>query len=163
MREADVTGIRMSKMSELATYIRKHQALVLCAPEELNSAITGLRGLQQVYQVDFLPQQVRTMPFEEGLAALQLGECSCALAYSLDVADNHELRFLEDDKQFLPVAGYAMAIRQDFISEYPDILPILDRVNGWLTPANVALLMQQVDKGLQLDDIAQQFVKAQSR
>lgn len=162
MREADLENVIISQVSELPGYAARRKPLTLCAPEELIGNYAGVRGFLQVYSLDFSAERIQTRPFADGYQALLRGDCDCALGYSVDVADNSELRFLEDDKAFFTTSGFALAMRQEVDALYPDIRQVLDKVSYWLTPATVNSLVQQVEQGQQSPEVvAQRYIKLQ--
>ncbi|MHB1355899.1 MAG: glycine betaine ABC transporter substrate-binding protein [Anaerolineae bacterium] len=162
MREADLGNMSIGKISELPGYAARRKPLTLCAPEDLIGKFAGVRGFLQVYNLDFGAERVQSWPIADGYQALLRGDCDCALGYSVDVVGNSALRFLEDDKAFFPVSGYALAMRQEVDALYPDIRQALDKVSYWLTPATIISLVKQVEQDKQSPEVvAQQFIKLQ--
>lgn len=162
MREADLGKTHLNLISDLAAYAAHQQPLVLCAPEELISRFTGVQGLIRAYGLDFSAERVQTWPITDGYQALLRGTCDCALGYSADVVGNPALRFLEDDKAFFPVSGFALAMRQEVDALYPDMQQVLEEVSSWLTPAIINALVRQVEQvKLPPEIVAQKFIKLQ--
>ncbi len=154
---------KLTKISELAAYVAQHAPLTLCADEEVAGSASKLHLFQVAYQLNIPDERIIPHDPREALRALSAGECNCALSYEVYIADNEGLSFLEDDRNILSSSGYALAVRREIISEYPDIQYILERVNGWLTPANVNALLQKVAAGEPMESVTQQFVQSQSK
>ncbi|MCE5257455.1 MAG: hypothetical protein LLG44_00150 [Chloroflexi bacterium] len=154
---------KLAKISELADYAARHTPLTLCADEEVAGSASKLRLFQVAYQLHIPDERVVPYGPREALQALSAGECNCALSYEVYIADNEEFFFLEDDRNILFSSGYALAARQEVISRYPDIQYILERVDSWLTPANVNALLQKIDAGEPIESVIQQFVQSQSK
>jgi osmoprotectant transport system substrate-binding protein len=162
MREADLKNIQLSTLSGLPGYAARHEPLTLCAPEDLIDKAIGIQGFIQTYSLDFSVERIQAWPIPEGYQALLRGDCDCALGYSVDVVGNSSLRFLEDDKAFFPVSGFALAIRQEVETRFPDLRQVLDRVSFWLTPAAINALVLQVEQDKQTpESVAQKFIKLQ--
>jgi len=161
MRSTDGAD-KLTRMSELADYTSRHNPLSLCLDEEVASSSSGLATFQVAYHLNIPLERIVLSDADGALQALQAGQCNVALSYEAHIK-NRGLVFLEDDRHILPVTGYALAVRQELISEYPDIQYILERVNSWLTPLNVTSWQQRLDAGESLEEIAQQFVDSQPK
>lgn len=159
MRESDLGKMRLSRMSELAAYEAKSTPYTLCFSNDFLVPGTSIQGMQRAYDLQIPQQRLLSTDSSELFNRLLQGECNLAMAYSVAAAAVPEVRFIEDDKQYLQASGYALAARDALISEYPDILRILTRVNGWLTPQTVSLLYKQLDEGAPVDEVALQYVR----
>ncbi|MHB9034271.1 MAG: glycine betaine ABC transporter substrate-binding protein, partial [Anaerolineae bacterium] len=126
MRTADLAGKRMNKISELAPFLEHYGPLTLCAPAELHDTTSQLVRFQLAYKLKIPTERIFTYSSQAGLSALSSGECNCALAYEIDMSGKANFTFLQDDKHMLTATGYALAVRQELISEYPDIEYILE-------------------------------------
>jgi osmoprotectant transport system substrate-binding protein len=162
MRDSEPVINTLVRTSDLTAYAAGRRPLVLCAPGGLVGGSLVVQDFLRAYGLDFSGERLRSLSVPEGYQALLRGDCDCALGYSVDVAGNNALHFLEDDKAFLPVSGFALAIRQEVYEQYPDIQQVLDKVSLWLTPATVSSLVRQVDLENQSPElVAQQFIKLQ--
>jgi osmoprotectant transport system substrate-binding protein len=76
------------------------------------------------------------------------------LAYTTDgqIAGDH-LVLLTDDKQFFPAYQVAPVVREDILTRYPNIQPLLNAVSAKLTTANITAMNWKID-GPEKQDVA---------
>ena len=140
------TQAGLETTSDLVSYQRRtNPYLSVCAPEGLQEAASGVRGLERVYGLRFERRVVVSASAEGGYRALEAGECDCALGHTSD----HEvrlsgLRVLADDLAFFPPSNLALGVRREPLDAHPELEGLLTRMIALVDEEALAAIQRQV-------------------
>lgn len=122
----------------------------------------GLVGLAEVYgEFDFADSTVYDNSLKYQI--LRNNEADATPAYTTDgqLVNVDEFLVLEDDKNFWPPYNLVTVLRQEVLSENPDIEDILGEINTRLTTEQVIELNAEVDiEGREYQEVAKEFYNA---
>lgn len=115
-----------------------------CTIEFMNRP-DGLPGVQDAYGMSF--QSVQSIDDSPRYIALQQNDVQAVDAYSTDaLIAKYDLVVLEDDKQFFPPYYGFPLVRQDVLTQYPEITGALSHLVGLMDDATMAELNYRVDE-----------------
>jgi len=161
MRRELAEAWQVRTLSDLSNYMNGRNPHVrLCASQAQCAAVTGVRGLEQVYRMDFDDQLVRVGATQDGYVSLLKGECDCVLGLSNDteIADN-DLILLQDDRGFFQASNLAPAVRTPVLSELSTLEASLLRIGQLLDAATLAALQRQMsEEELKPSTVAREFL-----
>ncbi|NLL74077.1 MAG: ABC transporter permease subunit [Clostridiales bacterium] len=132
--------------------------LTLGASLEFINREDGLIGLEKMYNLEF-GKEVGLNGANKYLAIAN-GETDVIDAFGTDgLLRKYDLVVLEDDRHFFPPYYAVPLVREDIAMEYPEIIPLLEKLADILDDDTMIGLNYQVDE-LQRDpkDVAHQFL-----
>ena len=96
-------------------------------------------------------------------AAVENGSFDVTVVYATDGLNRKAgLKILEDDKSFFPDYNGAFLVREDVLTQYPQLEGILNQLAGRIPTEQMAELTYQVDVlGRTVDDVAREFLMDQ--
>ncbi|AVK60286.1 osmoprotectant ABC transporter substrate-binding protein [Lactobacillus sp. CBA3605] len=105
----------------------------------------------------------KTYPMQIGLVydALESGKMDAILGYSTDGRiGSYDLKILKDDKSFFPPYNASAVATNKILKEYPQLKPILSRLNGKISLKTMQSLNYKVDNNLvEPEVVAKQFLE----
>lgn len=144
----------------VSTVFSEDQFRIGVPPEFLERA-DGFQGLQQHYDFDMPVVEMNASLMYE---ALQNGRVDVAVGYSTDgrIAA-FDLKVLEDDRRYFPPYECAPLVRQDFADNYPDVIPVINKLAGAVSTQTMIRLNSLVDhEGRDEKAVAREFLNKQS-
>ena len=124
----------------------------------LMSRNDGLPNLKRLYNMSFKEEVVRED--EDRYTALMNGEVQVAEIFTTDgMLLEYDVVVLEDDKSFFPPYHGAIVVRSEILDKHPELLDVLNRLEGKL-PDNIMInLIHRVDVGDESPrDVAESFL-----
>lgn len=154
---SDKLGIKtISDLQEKASQIR------FASQGEFDIREDGLIGLANVYgEFNFASTTVYDNSLKYQI--LISDEADAAPAYTTEgqLVNTEEFTVLEDDKNFWPPYNIVPIIRQDTLSEYPEIEQIINSINEGLTTEIVIELNARVDiENEEYADVAKDYFES---
>lgn len=125
---------------------------------EFSDRQDGYLGIQEVYGISF--PNLSTMEPQLRYEAIANGEINLIDAYSTDSElARHELVVLEDDLRVFPPYQGAPLLRQETLTEYPELAGILNQLAGLITDDEMREMNYQVDVGEETPEkVARQYL-----
>lgn len=126
---------------------------------EFDEREDSLPALEKVYGTfDWKDSRV----YDNGLKyqLLEQGEADVTPAYTTDgaLADQEKFTILIDDKKVWPPYNLAPVIRDDVLSQYPEIADVLNKISAALDTESLIELNAKVDlEKLEYEDVAKEF------
>jgi osmoprotectant transport system substrate-binding protein len=148
----------LEKLSDLAPIASQ---LALGGPPECPQRPLCLRGLQEVYKLNFA--RFEAMPSRTvTAAALETGEIDVGM---IDTTDpnlvKHDLVQLEDDRDLQPADNVVPVVRREVLDAYgPPLVRLLNAVSAQLTTIELTRLNLQVADGRPPADAAAGWLRA---
>ncbi|TYS54463.1 glycine/betaine ABC transporter permease, partial [Bacillus infantis] len=126
---------------------------------EFSDRQDGYRGIQKVYQFSF--DDVVTMEPKLRYRAIQKGDINLVDAYSTDSElRQYKLKVLDDDQHVFPPYQGAPLLRQDTLTEYPEIETSLNKLGGQITDDEMREMNYEVNvKGKEAFQVAKAYLK----
>ncbi|MGT2906654.1 osmoprotectant ABC transporter substrate-binding protein [Streptococcus dentiloxodontae] len=125
----------------------------------MNREGDGYKDFAKAYGFDFNS----IYPMQIGLVydAVESNKMQVVLGYSTDGRiPSYDLTILEDDKRFFPPYEASMVVNNDLLRKYPELKPILHRLDGKVSLETMQKLNFQVDdKLLEPSVVAHNFLK----
>jgi osmoprotectant transport system substrate-binding protein len=151
---------RLERISDLAPLARQ---LVLGAPPECAQRVLCLKGLQEVYRLDFA--RFEPMPSRAvTAAALQTGEIGVGMLDTTDpnlVRPGADLVQLADDQGLQPADNVVPVLRRQLVEVYgPRLVSLVNAVSAQLTTVQLTKLNLQVADGRSPADAADAWLRA---
>ena len=119
----------------------------------------GYKELQKVYNIDFK----KKIDMDIGLKyqAMQDKKIDVMVIFTTDgqlaISD---VVVLEDDKKMYPSYRAGTVVRSEILSEYPELKPVLEKLNNILDDKTMADLNYQVEsKGKKPEDVAREYLQ----
>ena len=119
----------------------------------------GYKELQKVYNIDFKKQ----IDMDIGLKyqAMKDKKIDVMVIFTTDgqlaISD---VVVLEDDKKMYPSYRAGTVVRSEILSEYPELKPVLEKLNNILDDKTMADLNYQVEsKGKKPEDVAREYLQ----
>jgi osmoprotectant transport system substrate-binding protein len=157
----DSTGVET--ISDYAELVNSDpEAATLCAAAEFLDREDGWPGLEQAYGFDLPDAQITEVDLEIIYTALPDAD-PCAFGEVFESAGQipaNDLVVLEDDKQFFPGYEVAMTVREEVLSDTPELEEVLQPVSDALTTEELQQLNAQVDvEGLPVEAVAEKWLE----
>jgi osmoprotectant transport system substrate-binding protein len=132
--------------------------LVIGSEFEFLDRPDGLPGLKEVYGMAFKDE--RGMDHGLRYTSIAEGKVDVIDAFATDgMLVVHNLKILQDDKEFFPPYHGAPVVRQDALDKYPEIEGLLNELAGKIDDVTMQELNAKVDaEGLKEDDVAREFL-----
>lgn len=135
----------LKKVSDLAQY--SNEMVLGCDQTWYKRPGDGYEGFTEEYNMTF--KQV--FPMQVGLLydAVQSGDLDVILGYSTDGrVGSYELVMLEDDLKFFPPYTCSMVVSDEALQKYPDLEPVLKRLENTITTEQMQKLNFESDDQL---------------
>lgn len=124
----------------------------------INRPDDGYEPFAQTYDFKFK----RVYPMQIGLvySAVAAGKMSAVLGYSTDGRiKSYNLKILPDDKNFFPPYDTSMVVNNSLFRKYPELKPLLHRLDGKISVSTMQDMNYQVDNNLREPaDVAKEFL-----
>ncbi|WP_053365925.1 ABC transporter permease/substrate-binding protein [Bacillus sp. FJAT-27245] len=141
VREDTAEKYGLETFSDLA---KASNELTLGATIEFTNREDGLPGLAKMYNMHF--RDLRAVDGGLRYTALRSKESDVIDAFSTDgLLEEFKLKVLEDDKKFFPPYYAVPIVREDTLSEHPEIKGALDLLAGKLTDEKMRELNYRVE------------------
>ncbi len=148
----------VSKISDLEMHAME---MTIGTDPEFASRKDGLPHIEEVYGFTFIDykQTVATIMYE----AIKNNEVAAISAYTTDTRnDQFDLMILKDDKNALPPYDAIIIVTEGFASENPDVITVLNKLDGKIDPDTMRSLNYQYDVDKKdARDIAREFLVEQ--
>ena len=140
--------------------LRRHPALVLGFSNEFIKRDDGWPGLLARYHLPHV--DVRGMDHRVAYESLMAGKIDATELYTTDAEIRRfDLVVLEDDDRFFPIYQAVLIYRLDLRQRLPEVLAILNRLEGELDEPIVIEMNGRVQAGDPLPNIAADFIERQ--
>jgi osmoprotectant transport system substrate-binding protein len=124
----------------------------------INRPDDGYEPFSEAYGFKFK----RVYPMQIGLvySAVAAGKMSAVLGYSTDGRiKSYNLKILPDDKHFFPPYDASMVVNNSLLRKYPELKPLLHRLDGNISLSEMQSMNYQVDNNLREPaDVAHEFL-----
>jgi len=119
----------------------------------------GLPNLKRLYNMSFKEEVVRND--EDRYTALMNGDVQVAEIFTTDgLLLEYDVVVLEDDKNFFPPYHGAIVVRNEILDKHPELLDILNKLEGKLPDDVMINLIHRVDVGNEsTQDVARSFLR----
>ncbi|MGM5473997.1 ABC transporter permease/substrate-binding protein [Bacillus pumilus] len=126
---------------------------------EFSDRQDGYRGIQKTYQFSF--DDVVTMEPKLRYRAIQKGDINLVDAYSTDSElRQYKLKVLNDDQHVFPPYQGAPLLRQETLTEYPEIETSLNKLGGQITDDEMREMNYEVNvQGKDAFQVAKAYLK----
>ncbi|MDI3508658.1 MAG: osmoprotectant transport system substrate-binding protein [Clostridiales bacterium] len=134
--------------------------IVLGCSMEFVERPDGLPGLVEKYGFEF--KDVKSMDTGIRYPAIDNNEVQVIDAFATDgLLVSHNLKILEDDKQFFPPYYAAPLVRGDLLDKHPEIADALNKLANAITDEDMQQLNYQVDgEGKDAAKVAKEFLQS---
>ena len=148
----------VSKISDLEMHAME---MTIGTDPEFASREDGLPQIEEVYGFIFMDykQTVATIMYE----AIKNDEVDAISAYTTDTRnDLFDLKILKDDKNALPPYDAILIVTEEFASENPDVITVLNKLDGKIDQDTMRGMNYQYDVDKKdARDIAREFLVEQ--
>lgn len=118
----------------------------------------GYIGLKKLYPLNF--KNVKGIDGGLRYSALSQNSVQVIDAFSTDgLLEKFKLKLLKDDKKFFPPYYAVPIIRDDTLKKYPELGPLLNKLEGSITDADMRKLNYRVDNGEKPEKVADDFLR----
>ncbi|WP_244835037.1 glycine betaine ABC transporter substrate-binding protein [Clostridium sp. BJN0001] len=126
---------------------------------EFANRVDGYPGLKEVYGVNF--NEVKGLDGGLRYSSLDKNQTQITDAFATDgLIKKFDLKLLEDDKNFFPPYYAAPLVRQETLEKYPELKPLLLKLEGTITDDVMRELNYRADEGEDPKAIAEEFLKS---
>ncbi|MBZ4666808.1 glycine betaine ABC transporter substrate-binding protein [Mahella sp.] len=134
--------------------------IVLGCSMEFVERPDGLPGLVEKYGFQF--KDVKSMDTGIRYPAIDSDEVQVIDAFATDgLLVSHNLKILEDDKQFFPPYYAAPLVRGDLLDKHPEIADALNKLAGAITEEDMQQLNYYVDgEGRDAAEVSKEFLES---
>lgn len=146
----------LESISDLAQVSKQ---LVLGAGFEILNRNDGIPNLEKAYDLTF--KEKIAVEGTPRYTALKNEEVQVIDAFATDgMVEQFALKVLKDDKSFFPAYDAAPVIRPEVLQQYPELLPVLKKLQGCFSDDVMRKLNYKVD-GLKMNprDVAMEFLQ----
>lgn len=136
--------------------------LRFCSQGEFDEREDGIPGLEKLYgKFNWKSSKI----YDNGLKweVVDNDEADCATAYTTEarLTETDKFVLLEDDKNMWPPYNLAPIVRNEVLTQYPEIEEILNGVSGTLDTQTVTQLNARVDiEGEEYEDVAAEYYQS---
>ncbi|MEZ4658447.1 MAG: glycine betaine ABC transporter substrate-binding protein [Caldilineaceae bacterium] len=141
----------MTTIDDLADYVRTNgdDSLVLCVEDDFYSSTTdGLPALFKFYDFALAESNINVVSYDELYEGMRSGACDVAEAFPDDgrllVWD---LPTLEDPRNFFVPFNLAPVVRNETLTQYPELQGLLEQVSALIDVPSIQQLSALVDIG----------------
>jgi osmoprotectant transport system substrate-binding protein len=153
---------QVQTLSDLAQLVQSNPELAkLCVGEEFATRRDGLPGVEREYGFKFPDDQVSLVGDAVVYDQVASGDrCNFGSVFSSDgKIKANDLRVLEDDKRFFPFFNPALTVREQVLTEHPELAELFTPVSEALTTDVISGLNARVDvEGETPEDVAESFL-----
>ncbi|MBV7276659.1 ABC transporter permease subunit [Clostridiaceae bacterium UIB06] len=145
----------LNTISDLANVSKD---LKLGSTMEFINRADGLIGLSKAYNLQFKSEK----GIDGGLrySALEDNSTQVIDAFSTDgLLQKFKLKLLKDDKSFFPPYYAVPIVREDTLKKYPELKPLLNKLEGVMDDETMQKLNYKVDNGEEAEKVANDFLK----
>jgi len=145
----------LEKSSDLAPYAAEW---TLAGDENFDTRNDAYPGWSKAYGIEFN----EVLPMQYGLIyrAVDAGEVDVAVAYATDSRIGAlNLKILEDDKEFFPDYSGAYVLSKKMISDYPEVIEIVNQLGGTIDNEQMLALNYRFDNGEDPATIAKEYLQ----
>ena len=163
MRADESEKTNIHSISDLGThYVKDSKAFRIALGTEFWERPDGMKLLMKVYGFRVSSSRIKKMDLGIIYLALKNKQVDVAMGYSTDGRINaFNLVNLEDDKHIFPVYNPAPVVRQEILTAYPEIEPILASLSEKLTTEVMLSLNAKIDMDhISVKDTAAEWLKA---
>jgi osmoprotectant transport system substrate-binding protein len=163
MREAQAEEMGIETISDFVSRVEDEGDITLATNSEWAGRPDGLPGLQDHY--DFRMPRAELKRMQTGLVytALKEGEVDVGLVFATDgriAAFDFEV--LEDDKGFFPSYDLTPVVREDTLSENPELREHMNTLSSKIDSETMRTLNQRVDVDKEtIEAVAEDFLKSE--
>jgi osmoprotectant transport system substrate-binding protein len=152
----------INSLSDLSDYINNGNKVIFGVNPEYYKRSDGIFAVIDTYDMNVDKNNVKTMEAGLTYTALENGNIDVAMVYSTDALIlKHDLKVLEDDKNFFPLYYPAALVREETLEEYPEIKEILNPLTLYLNENIIIRLNYLVDvEGLEPEIVSERFLEA---
>lgn len=154
----------INSLSDLAEYINNGNELIFGVNPEYYKRSDGIFAVIDTYKMNVDKKNIKTMEAGLTYTALESGNIDVAMVYSTDALIlKHDLKVLEDNKNFFPLYYPSVLVRKEILEEYPEIREILKPLTLYLNENIMIRLNYLVDvEGLEPAIVSEKYLKALS-
>lgn len=164
MQADEAKALGIETLSDLAATINNGKKLVLASNAEWYARDDGFRPFSKAYGFKLPRDQIKRMDSGLTYTALKEEEVDLALVFATDgriPAFNFVI--LEDDKGFFPDYAITPVVRQDTLSNHPELANQLNQLSAVLDNEVMSQLNASVDvEKRDIDDVARSFLREQN-
>lgn len=164
MQADEAKALGIETLSQLAATINSGKKLVLASNAEWYARDDGFRPFSKAYGFKLPRDQIKRMDSGLTYTALKEEEVDLALVFATDgriPAFNFVI--LEDDKGFFPDYAITPVVRQDTLSNHPELANQLNQLSAVLDNEVMSQLNASVDvEKRDIDDVARSFLQEQN-
>lgn len=135
VQEAKAQELGLTKLSDMADYIRSGKSGTVCIASEYLNRDDGMAGLQKTYGFQIPQSQLQVR--QEGAIYQGTANPSDCLFGEVFTTDGRipalKLRVLKDDKTYHPLYNAALTIRQKAFDQNPDVAKVFEPIAAKLT------------------------------
>lgn len=162
MRRDDAEKRGISTLSDLAKAVNSDSGLVLAVNAEFYARKDGLKPLQKAYGFKFARKDIKRMDSGLTYTALKENEVDVALVFATDgriPAFNFVV--LSDDKGYFPNYAITPVVREEVLSENPELAEQLNKLSAVIDGEQMSALNARVDVERQsIEKVASDFLES---
>ena len=147
-------------LNSISDLVKVSNQLNLGSTMEFANRPDGYPGLQKQYEgLNF--KSVKGLDGGLRYSALEKNETQVTDAFSTDgLLKKFDLKTLKDDKNFFPPYYAATLIREDTLEKYPELRPVLEKLEGKINDEDMRNLNYRVDGGEDPRVVAEEFLRS---
>ncbi len=152
----------INSLSDLSEYINNGNEVIFGVNPEYYKRSDGIFAVIDTYNMNVDKNDVKTMEAGLTYTAVESGNIDVAMVYSTDALIlKHDLKVLNDDKNFFPLYYPSALVRKEVLDEYPEIKEILKPLTLYLNESIIIRLNYLVDvEGLEPAIVSERFLEA---
>lgn len=162
MREDTVEETGIDSLSDLAQAVNDGDDLTFAMNAEFYAREDGWRPLQQAY--DFRVGRADVKRMDSGLVyqALRDGQVDVGLVFATDGRiQAFDFQVMEDDQSFFPAYALTPVVREETLSENPELADQMDALSSLLDDETMAGLNARVDVEREtIERVSQDFLES---
>lgn len=162
MRRSDAAQKGIATLSDLARAVNADQPLVLASNAEWYSRDDGFKEMQKAYGFKMDRDQVKRMDSGLTYIALQDEQVDLALVFATDGRiPAFDFILLQDDKGFFPNYAITPVVREETLSQHPQMTAQLNALSAKLDNDIVSALNARVDvERTSIEQVAEEFLRS---
>ena len=152
----------INSLSDLSEYINNGNEVIFGVNPEYYKRSDGIFAVIDTYNMNVDKNDVKTMEAGLTYTAVESGNIDVAMVFSTDALIlKHDLKVLNDDKNFFPLYYPSALVRKEVLDEYPEIKEILKPLTLYLNESIIIRLNYLVDvEGLEPAIVSERFLEA---
>jgi osmoprotectant transport system substrate-binding protein len=162
MRRSDAAQKGIATLSDLARALNADQPLVLASNAEWYSRDDGFKQMQKAYGFKMDRDQVKRMDSGLTYVALKDEQVDLALVFATDGRiPAFDFILLQDDKGFFPNYAITPVVREETLSQHPQMTDQLNALSAKLDNDIVSALNARVDvERTSIEQVAEEFLRS---